>query len=61
MITATAKVAIAATGVNAPNDVKNSIIAIIKYVQGSIILLPFNLCLVRTTVPNECSIVIIAH
>lgn len=61
MITATAKVAIAATGDNAPNDVKNSIIAIIKYVQGSMMFLPFNLNFVRTRVPNECSIVIIAH
>ncbi len=62
VITATTKVAQAATGVNAPNDVKNNSIAIIKYVQGSIVLVSFRLYIcIRTRVPNECSIVIIAH
>lgn len=36
-IVATAKVASAAVCDNAPNEVKNNIIAMIKYVQGSII------------------------
>ena len=37
VITATAKVARAAVDDSAPNDVKNKIIAIIKYVQGSMV------------------------
>ena len=41
VITATTNVAQAATGVNAPNDVKNNSIAIIKYVQGSMVLISF--------------------
>ncbi len=41
VMTATTNVAQAATGVNAPKDVKNNNIAIIKYVQGSIVLISF--------------------
>lgn len=40
-ITATAKVARAAVDDSAPNDVKNKITAIIKYVQGSMVLISF--------------------
>lgn len=41
VITATARVATDATGVKAPNDVNSKIIAIVKYVQGSMIFNSF--------------------
>lgn len=41
MIAETAKVAAAATGVAAPSEIKKRIIAIIKYVHGSIVVISF--------------------
>lgn len=59
-IDATAAVAAAAVAEIAPKEIKNKITAIIKYVQDSIMCY-FPSINNRTTVPNNCSIIIIKH